>query len=116
MKLLFDENLSRRLLPLLADLHPGSEHVVAAGLEAQDDRAVWSYAAERGLTIVSKDWDFLELSTVRGHPPKVVWLRLGNCSVQQIANVLRSRHLDLLRFRDDDAASLLVVGAAGSGP
>jgi predicted nuclease of predicted toxin-antitoxin system len=110
VKLLYDENLSRRLLHLLGDLYPGSEHAVSAGLESEDDRTVWAYASEHDLTIVSKDWDFLELSTVRGHPPKVVWLRLGNCSVQQVANVLRDRHLDLLRFQQDATAALLVLG------
>ncbi|HEU0053385.1 MAG TPA: DUF5615 family PIN-like protein, partial [Longimicrobium sp.] len=82
---------------------------VAAGLESADDLVVWRYAAARGLTIVSKDWDFLQLSTVRGHPPKVVWLRLGNCSVRDLAEVLRKRHLDLLRFESDETAALLVI-------
>ena len=109
MRLLFDENLSRRLVRLLADLHPESEHVVTSGLERADDAAVWQYAARHGLVIVSKDWDFLQLSTLRGHPPKVVWLRIGNCSVSTMAEVLRKRHLDLLRFRDDPDAALLVI-------
>jgi predicted nuclease of predicted toxin-antitoxin system len=109
VKLLFDENLSRRLVKLLSDLHPGSEHVVTSGLESTDDREVWAYAAERGLTIVSKDWDFLQLSTLRGAPPKVVWLRLGNCTVNEIAEVLRKRHLDLLRFAEDPTAALLLI-------
>lgn len=109
MRLLFDENLSRRLVRLLSDIHPDSEHVVTCGLEAADDQEVWRYAASRGLMIVSKDWDFLQLSTVRGHPPKVVWLRLGNCSVGEIAEVLRKRHLDLLRFEADPATALLII-------
>lgn len=109
MRLLFDENLSRRLVRLLEDLYPDSEHVVTSALESADDLELWSYAASRGLTIVSKDWDFLQLSTVKGHPPKVVWLRLGNCSVTEIATVLRNRHLDLLRFMEDGAAALLVI-------
>ena len=109
MKLLFDENLSRRLVTILADLYPGSEHVVTSGLESADDLVVWEYAAARGLTIVSKDWDFLGLSTFRGHPPKVVWVRVGNCTVAQMAEVLRKRHLDLLRFEQDAAAALLMI-------
>ncbi len=109
MRLLLDENLSRRLLGLLADLYPGSEHVVTSGLEAALDLEVWRYAASRGLAIVSKDWDFLQMSSVRGHPPKVVWIGMGNCSVGEIAEVLRKRHLELLRFDADDSASLLII-------
>lgn len=109
MKLLFDENLSYRLVTSLSDLFPGSEQVVTSGLERAQDASVWTYAATKGLTIVSKDWDFLQLSTLRGHPPKVIWLRLGNCPVKRIAEVLRERHLDLLRFEEDPTAALLVI-------
>lgn len=109
MRRLFDENLSRRLVRLLDDLYPASEHVVTSGMESVDDLGVWSYAASHGLVIVSKDWDFLQLSTVRGHPPKVVWLQLGNCSVAYVAEVLRRRHIDLLRFQEDATAALLVI-------
>ena len=78
MSLLFDQNLSRRLPALLAAEFPGSEQVLLAGLATADDRAVWTYAAARGLAVVSKDADFRQLSAVLGPPPKVVWLRLEN--------------------------------------
>jgi predicted nuclease of predicted toxin-antitoxin system len=111
VKLLYDENLSRRLLSGLADLYPDSEHVVPAGLEAAEDRDIWSYAAARGLVIVTKDWDFVQLSSVLGQPPKVVWLRLGNCSTRNVAEVLRRRHLELLNFESDDGTALLIVSS-----
>ena len=78
MSLLFDQNLSRRLPALLAAEFPGSEQVLLAGLARADDRAVWAYAAARGLAVVSKDADFRRLSAALGPPPKVVWLRVGN--------------------------------------
>jgi predicted nuclease of predicted toxin-antitoxin system len=76
VSLLFDQNLSRRLPALLASEFPGSEQVVAAGLSTAGDRAVWGYAAARGLAIVSKDSDFADLSAALGPPPKVIWLRI----------------------------------------
>lgn len=109
MKLLFDENLSRRLVLRLADLYPASEHVVTSGLEAADDREVWDHAASRGLTIVTRDWDFLQLSTVRGAPPKVIWIRTGNCSVAAVERVLRARHVEVRRFAEDASAALLII-------
>ena len=111
MKLLYDENLSRRLLRHLADLYPDSEHVVPAGLEGEDDRSIWAYAGSRGLVIVTKDWDFVQLSSLLGHPPKVVWLRLGNCSTRNVAEVLRRRHLELLNFESDGSTALLIVSS-----
>jgi predicted nuclease of predicted toxin-antitoxin system len=109
VRLLFDENLSRRLISRFADIYPDSEHVVTAGLEVEADLRVWEYAREHGLTIVTRDWDFLQLSTVRGAPPKVIWLRIGNCSLGAVEQVLRTRHLEVRRFQDDPTASLLIV-------
>jgi predicted nuclease of predicted toxin-antitoxin system len=86
MKLLLDENLSRRIVPFLQSLYPGSSHVVFEGLERADDAEIWQYAGTGGFTIVTKDSDFQELSLVQGAPPKVVWLRAGNTTK---ANVLR---------------------------
>ena len=45
MRQLFDQNLSPRLLAILAALYGGSTHVRNEGLEAADDDTVWEYAA-----------------------------------------------------------------------
>src|SRR5215210_8208738 len=89
MKLLFDQNLSPRLIRRLADLYPGSDHVFELGLERADDIEVWKHALEHGFMITSKDSDFNELSVVHGFPPKVVWIRRGNCSTHEIEQMLR---------------------------
>ncbi len=72
MSLLFDQNLSRRLPALLANEFPGCEQVLLVGLARADDRAVWAYAATRGLAVVSKHSDFRNLSATYGPPPKVI--------------------------------------------
>ena len=69
MSLLFDQNLSRRLPALLTAEFPGSEQVFLAGLATAGDRAVWAYAAARGLAVVSKDSDFAQMSAALGPPP-----------------------------------------------
>src|SRR5437868_14795033 len=109
MRLLFDENLSPRLVGLLAAEFPGSEHVRNVGLAAAPDPAVWSYAATQGLVIVSKDSDFQHRALLLGHPPKVVWVRLGNCSTAAVAALLRARQADLVAFEADPTASLLAL-------
>jgi predicted nuclease of predicted toxin-antitoxin system len=75
MSLLFDQNLSRHLVGLLAAEYPGSEHVEGAGLLGADDLTVWRYAARRSLMVVSKDSDFRHLALLHGPPPKVIWVR-----------------------------------------
>jgi predicted nuclease of predicted toxin-antitoxin system len=82
VKLLFDENLSHKLARRLADIFPVSVHVRDVGLKATSDPLVWDYARDNDFMIVSKDADMHDLSLVFGNPPKVVWLRLGNCSTR----------------------------------
>ncbi len=90
MKLLFDQNLSPRLVARLADDFPDSGHVFPLGLSEASDSEVWSYARDNGFIVVSKDADFSELSLLHGHPPKLIWLRLGNCTTTQIETLLRA--------------------------
>lgn len=88
MKLLLDQNLSRRLLPKLTLLFPGSSHVQLEGLESASDMTVWRFATEHGFAIVTKDVDFLELQLVRGFPPKLVWVNCGNVSNEEVEHKL----------------------------
>jgi predicted nuclease of predicted toxin-antitoxin system len=107
VSLLFDQNLSRRLPALLAAEFPGSEQVLLAGLAGADDLTVWSYAAARGLAIVSKDSDFETLSATLGPPPKVIWLRIGNRPTRDVEALLRTQANDLRTFLADTTLALL---------
>jgi predicted nuclease of predicted toxin-antitoxin system len=109
MKLLFDQNLSHRLAAHLAAEYPGSAHGRDVGLAAAPDPAVWAYAAANGFVIVSKDTDFQQRALLYGHPPKVIWIRLGNCPTAAVANLLRSRLADIRAFEADPVASFLAL-------
>ena len=110
MRLLLDQNLSPRLLVSLADLYAGSAHVREVGLATADDDTVWAYAGGEGFVIVSKDADFHQRSFVRGAPPKVVWIRRGNCSTDEIAGLLRQFHGEMLAFEQDTEGTFLALG------
>mgnify|MGYP001602515600 CR=1 FL=1 len=110
MKLLFDHNLSFRLVAALRDLYPGSVHVREVELQAVDDEVVWDYARDHGFLIVSKDAEFHQRSLVLGAPPKFVWIRLGNCSTDEILALLRAHHADLLAFERTQDVAFLVLG------
>jgi len=107
MKFLFDENLSPGLVLILADLFPNSVHVRDLGLQASEDSLVWNYAREHDLVIVSKDSDMHQRCFVFGAPPKVIWVRLGNCSTADVANLLRRSVKVLEVFETDEFASFL---------
>ena len=65
MKLLFDENLSPKLVHALEEYFPGSMHVEELSLRGTADAMIWSYARENGFTIVSKDTDFRDQALCR---------------------------------------------------
>lgn len=108
-RLLLDQNLAPTLARRLGDLDPGSTHVRERGLAAADDETVWSHAAAHGFTIVTKDDDFRQRSVLRGPPPQVIWVRLGNCQTADVEAVLRARHSDVLAFTRDSEAALLIL-------
>lgn len=87
MKLLLDENLSRRLVPLLLTAYPNTTQIALLKLETSTDREIWEYAKINDFIIVTRDSDFHELGTLYGAPPKVIWLKTGN---QSKASTLRS--------------------------
>lgn len=107
MKLLFDENLSFRLVAALADIYPGSSHVREVGLLGADDSRIWNYAAEHGFLLASKDTDFYERSLVFGAPPKIIWPRIGNSTVNETITLLRSQYIVIRHFAEDTTATFL---------
>lgn len=88
MKLLLDENLSRRIVPALCAAFPETTQVALIGLETAGDRAVWDFAKAGEYVIVTKDEDFIEIQSLLGYPPKVVLLAFGNCTNQQVVDAL----------------------------
>lgn len=109
MKLLFDQNLSFKLVESLSDLFPGSTHVGAAGLSRSPDPEIWNFAASHDFMIVSKDDDFRQMSMLRGAPPKVVWLQVGNCSTSHIEQLLRRRYPAIESFSRSAESTFLIV-------
>jgi predicted nuclease of predicted toxin-antitoxin system len=109
VRLLFDQNLSHRLCNALAAEFPDAAHIRDFGLERADDEMLWRFAGENGYTIVSKDQDFHQRSFLFGHPPKVIWLRLGNCTTERVAQVLQGRLKEIAEFHKDSEASFLVL-------
>lgn len=109
MRLLFDQNLSSRLVSRLADICPDASHVGLLGLDHASDEAVWEYARTNGYVIVTKDADFNDRSVLRGFPPKVIWLRLGNCTTSQVEAAIREQQQDIEVFLADSALGILAV-------
>jgi predicted nuclease of predicted toxin-antitoxin system len=112
VRLLFDQNLSYRLCAMLADIYPESEQVRRVALDGASDDAIWSYAARGGFAVVTLDADFSDIASLRGAPPKIIWLRCGNQPTAFVAHLLRSRAALIESFlNDSDTACIELYGA-----
>ena len=109
VRLLFDQNLSPRLVRRLTDVFPGSLHVTTVGLDRAPDLVVWEYARQHGLMLATKDVDFADLAAIRGFPPRVVWLRLRNCTTAEVESTLRQQASAILQVSTDPLVGVLIV-------
>ncbi len=98
MKLLFDQNISFRILSKLKINFPEAKQVRELGIENYTDIEIWKFAKENNYTIVTFDGDFYDLSNLKGFPPKVIWLRFGNTKTDYIADILNSRFIIISDF------------------
>ena len=106
--LLFDQNLSDRLVQQLAAAFPGSTHVKTLGLAEADDTIIWARAAQDGYAIVTKDADFHFRALLKGHPPKLIYLCIGNCTTSRIAQLLLANESVIKTFLADPVEALLM--------
>jgi predicted nuclease of predicted toxin-antitoxin system len=110
-RLLLDENLSERLLPVITPRFPDSQHIRLLGFGGAADNDLWELALRDGYVLVSKDEDFIRLSVSRGCPPKVVCLAIGNASNSQTASLLLAQAEVIERFCEHPEASFLLLEA-----
>lgn len=109
MKLLFDENLSPRLPQLLAVAFPDSLHVRDCSLKGAADEDIWDYARANDLILVSKDSDFYQRSLFYGSPPKFIWLRIGNCTRDDLIALLTTHAQEIQVFAAAPSEAVLVL-------
>jgi predicted nuclease of predicted toxin-antitoxin system len=109
VKLLLDENLSDRVIPRIVDLYPDSEHVKTLLLTNTDDVVIWEHARLNSFAIVSKDADFYQRSLLYGHPPKFVYLRIGNSPTSKVIQILRDSFNIITQFDASTTDSVLVL-------
>lgn len=108
MKLLFDQNLSRKLPLRLADIFSSSMHVITLGAERAADVDIWRIAKTEDYVIITKDDDFRQRAFLYGHPPKVILLTLGNCTTDLVEQTIRAHIEEINEFELDGSALLLI--------
>ena len=98
MKLLFDQNISFRIISKIKDNFPDAKQVRQLGIENYSDIEIWKFAKEKDYTIVTFDSDFYDISNFKGFPPKIIWLRFGNTKTDFTATILNSKQLIIKEF------------------
>ena len=110
MKLLFDQNISFRILPMLGlPVFADCRHVKTVGLDNCNDTDIWQFARQQGFTIVTFDSDFFDMLVVHGFPPKIIWFRTGNLTTSQIAEWMMNNNIKILSFIDNQEQSCLEI-------
>ena len=108
MKLLFDENLSPKLPQMVASTFPGSQHVRELGLKGKTDEDVWTCAKANAFIIISKDKDFYQRTLLFGAPPKFIWLRIGNCTRDDLLNLIYRHEQAIIAFETSPESILIL--------
>jgi predicted nuclease of predicted toxin-antitoxin system len=109
VKLLFDQNISFRLIAKIQDIFPESKQVREFGLENSNDKKIWEYAKENGYSIVTFDSDFYEFSVLYEFPPKIIWLRTGNLTTPAIEKLIRANQKNIESFIEDKELSCIEI-------
>lgn len=109
MKLLFDANISFRIVKKINHKFKESKHVSDIGLLKATDLQIWKYAKKNGYIITTNDADFNEISTINNHPPKIIWLRLGNTSTTNIAKILLNKEKEIKQFIKNNEFGIMEI-------
>lgn len=109
MRFLIDENLSDKLADRLMGAFPGTTHVKAKQLTSSSDTEIWEFARREGYTLLTQDDDFIELSVLRGTPPKVVVLAMGNHTTAEWLNIILGNVETIETFDRDASTGLLIL-------
>ena len=109
MNLLFDQNISFRIIKWVDDIFPGSISVHDLGYQNPHDLDIWKFAKVNNFVIVTFDAEFIDISNLRGYPPKIIWLRIGNTSTKNIADRIREEQKSIMDFLSNNESAFLEI-------
>lgn len=101
MKLLFDQNISHRILNILSEEFDGSTSVKKENLVDSPDKTIWEFAKKLNYIIVTQDSDFNDLNSLYGFPPKIIWIRTGNMRTEELADILKNHFSEIQDFENN---------------
>lgn len=109
MRLLFDQNISHRILRFLGSGFAQCTTVKNENLTDFSDKKIWDFARQNSFTIVTLDSDFNDLNSLFGHPPKIIWLRTRNLRTEHIAKILIVQEIEIENFINNPTFGILEI-------
>ena len=109
MKLLFDQNISFRLIKRISNLYPDAKQVRKLGLENMTDNEIFEFAKKNDYSIVTFDSDFCDLNILKGFPPKIIWIRTGNTTTKNLEIIMKNKYELIKLFMQENFGCLEII-------
>jgi len=109
MKLLFDQNISFRLIERISNLYPDAKQVRELGLENVTDNEIFEFAKKNDYSIVTFDSDFCDLNILKGFPPKIIWIRTGNTTTKNLEIIMKNKYERIKSFMQENFGCLEII-------
>jgi predicted nuclease of predicted toxin-antitoxin system len=111
MILLFDQNISFRVSRKLHPQFPNCKHISDEGLLNSSDVSIWDFCKKNIYCIVTFDHDFIDLSLLKGAPPKVIFIKTGNLKSDEIIRLFIKHKIQIEEFLQAEfEASIIEIG------
>jgi predicted nuclease of predicted toxin-antitoxin system len=108
MKVLIDQNISYRIVPQIESLFDFLTHVKFLGWIDWNDHDIFMTARDQKYdAVITLDEDFNKLLLQHGTPPKIIWIKTGNCSTSKLVEVITTHGQIILDFLSDDTYDCL---------
>ncbi len=107
MKLLFDQNISPKIIKQLPLEILECQQVRFVGLEDKSDNEIFDFAKEKGFALVTFDADFVDLNALRGTPPKIIYLNTGNLTTQKVSDLILNNLLSIQHYLSSETDDIL---------
>ena len=109
MKLLFDQNISFRLIERISNLYPDAKQVRELGLENVTDNEILEFAKKNDYSIATFDSDFCDLNILKGFPPKIIWIRTGNTTTKNLEIIMKNKYERIKSFMQENFGCLEII-------
>lgn len=109
MKLLFDQNISPKILKKLPEDFTECEQVRFVGLEDASDFEIFEFAKINSFAVVTFDSDFVDLNALRGTPPKIIYLNTGNLTTQSVSELILNNLLTIQHYLNSETDDILEI-------